>query len=156
MLGSGSYGPTDECRIKEQADHNLKYPIAVALLDGPVLPEQFAPDRINRPDVQGLLRKMTPRPSRFHTRRIPHEMHCDLAVTLSEGTELRAERTDHDGFFSRPMGWNDVAAKLERLATPFADAGLRAEIVTVVRQPENLQVSDLTTLLARTGEGMHA
>ena len=24
VLGGGSYGPKDECRIKEQADHNLK------------------------------------------------------------------------------------------------------------------------------------
>ncbi len=28
VLGGGKYGPKDECHIKEQADHNLKYLVA--------------------------------------------------------------------------------------------------------------------------------
>ncbi len=39
-------------RTKEQADHSLPYLIAVALLDGQVMPEQYAPERIERKDVQ--------------------------------------------------------------------------------------------------------
>lgn len=153
VLGGGSYGPKDECRIKEQADHNLKYLVAVALLDGQVLPEQFAPDRINRPDVQDLLHKVTVRPSRRYTRRIPRQMPCRLTVRLADGSELEATRIDYDGFFTRPMDWGDVVAKFDRLAGPFAPAGLRAEIVAAVRQLETLRVSELTALLARTGEG---
>lgn len=156
VLGGGSYGPKDECRIKEQADHNLQYLTAVALLDGQVLPEQFAADRIIRSDVQDLLHKVTVRPSCRYTRCIPGEMPCDLTVTLIDGSGLAATRTDYDGFFTRPMGWNDVVAKFDRLATPFATAELRAEIVATVRHLETLQVSDLTGLLARTGEGNHA
>lgn len=151
VLGGGSYGPKDDVSIKEQADHNLRYLIAVALLDGQVLPEQFTPERINGADVQTLLHKVTVRPSRFYTRRIPQEMRCDLTVRLSDGTELRAERTDYDGFFTRPMSWDDVVAKFDRLAAPFADAGLRDEIVGTVRQLEHRRVGDLTTLLARAG-----
>ncbi len=156
VLGGGSYGPKDECRIKEQADHNLKYLIAVALLDGQVLPEQFATDRINRADVQDLLHKVTVRPSRRYTRRIPQEMPCDLTVRLDDGSEIEATRTDYDGFFTRPMSWDDVVTKFDRLAAPFAAAGLRADIVAAVRQLETLPVSDLTALLARTGGGYRA
>ena len=156
VLGGGSYGPKDECRIKEQADHNLKYLIAVALLDGQVLPEQFATDRINRADVQDLLHKVSVRPSRRYTRRIPQEMPCDLTVRLDDGSELAATRTDYDGFFSRPMSWDDVTAKFDRLASPFATAELRAETVATVRRLETVPVSDLTGLLARTGKGDHA
>ncbi len=156
VLGGGSYGPKDECRIKEHADHNLKHLIAVALLDGQVQPEQFATDRINWADVQDLLHKVTVRPSRRYTRRIAQEMPCDLIVRLEDGSELKATRTDYDGFFSRPMGWDDMIAKFDRLAAPFAAANLRADIVACVRQLEALPVSDLTALLARTGEGHRA
>ncbi len=34
VLGGGSYGPKEDRHTKEQADHNLKYLVAVALLDG--------------------------------------------------------------------------------------------------------------------------
>ena len=40
---------------KEQADHDLRYLLAVALLDGNVMPAQFTDDRVTSPDVQSLL-----------------------------------------------------------------------------------------------------
>ena len=153
VIGGGSYGSKEECRTKEQADHSLQYLIAVALLDGRVWPEQFATGRINAPDVQALLHKVTVRPSFLYTRRVPQEMPCRLTLRLDDGSELEAERTDYDGFFTRPMSWDDVAAKFDRLAAPFAGAGLRSEIVAAVRALETLQVSELTALLARAGEG---
>ena len=121
-----------------------------------MLPEQFAPDRIIRSDVQDLLHKVTVRPSRLYTRRIPQEMPCDLTVRLADGSEIEAMRTDYDGFFTRPMGWDDVVAKFDRLAASSAGTGLRADIVGAVRQLEILPVSDLTALLARTGEADRA
>ena len=156
VLGGGTYGPQEECHDKEQADHNLKYLIAVALLDGEVWPEQFSTERINASDVQDLLHKVTVRPSFLYTRRIPHEMPCHLAVRLTDGSELEAKRTEYDGFFARPMNWEDVMAKFDRLTAPFAEAGLRGEIVAAVRGLETLQVSELTALLARATAGERA
>src|SRR5258706_1654389 len=52
IVGGGEFGNKDEAHTKEQADHNLKYLAAVALLDGQVNTEQFLPDRIESPDVQ--------------------------------------------------------------------------------------------------------
>ena len=49
IIGGGEEGAKKEIRTKEQADHSLPYLLAVALLDGQVMPEQFAPDRIARP-----------------------------------------------------------------------------------------------------------
>ena len=68
VIGGGGYGPKTECHIKEQADHNLQYLVAVALLEGEVWPEQFATERINRTDVQELLRKVTVRPKMLGSR----------------------------------------------------------------------------------------
>src|SRR6516225_4119705 len=47
FAGGGSYGEKDHPVTKEQADYNLKYLTAVALLDGQVGPEQIETERIN-------------------------------------------------------------------------------------------------------------
>jgi 2-methylcitrate dehydratase len=149
VLGGGSYGPKDEVRIKEQADHNLKYLIAAALIDHQMLPEQFAADRIVRDDVQALLPKVNVRSSFFYTRRIPEAMPCKLVVKLDDGTTLEDTRDDYDGFHTRPMSWDDVIAKFERLSAPHIEAALRADIVAIVRTLERQELGSLMTLLAR-------
>ena len=42
---------------EEQADHNLQYMVATAILDDQVMPEQYLAERIQRSDVQNLLWK---------------------------------------------------------------------------------------------------
>jgi 2-methylcitrate dehydratase len=71
IIGGGEEGGKKEVRTKEQADHSLPYLLAVALLDGQVMPEQFAPGRIGRPDVQELLRRVHVRPAADLTERFP-------------------------------------------------------------------------------------
>ena len=58
IIGGGEEGDKTLVRTKEEADHSLPYLIAVALLDGAVLPEQFEPARIIQNDVQNLLRRV--------------------------------------------------------------------------------------------------
>src|SRR6202161_2359339 len=48
FAGGGLYGVDKFIRTKEQADHSLPYLLAVALLDGDVMPAQFQPERIAR------------------------------------------------------------------------------------------------------------
>jgi hypothetical protein len=71
FAGGGLYGSLTDVRTKEQADHDLRYLLAVALLDGNVLPAQFAAGRITRPDVQSLLAKVPARAERGLHRRLP-------------------------------------------------------------------------------------
>jgi hypothetical protein len=59
FAGGGLYGVDKVIRTKEQADHSLPYLLAVALLDGDVMPAQFQPGRIARADVQQLLKKVS-------------------------------------------------------------------------------------------------
>jgi 2-methylcitrate dehydratase len=58
IIGGGEEGDKRIVRTKEEADHSLPYMLAVALIDGEVQPEQYAPDRIVGADVQELLRKV--------------------------------------------------------------------------------------------------
>ena len=152
VLGGGSYGPKADCHIKEQADHNLKYLVAAALIDRQMLPEQFAPERIERTDVQVLLGKVTIRSSFLYTRRVPAKMPCKLVVEVAGGETLTAERTDYDGFHTRPMSWDDVVAKFDRLAALHAGEDLRRRIVAMVRDVEKHDGCRLDEI-ARTNHG---
>ncbi len=59
IIGGGEEGNKNIVRTKEEADHSLPYLVAVAILDGQVMPEQYRPVRIQSQDVQTLLRKVT-------------------------------------------------------------------------------------------------
>ncbi|MGE5257201.1 MAG: hypothetical protein ACM3KE_11050, partial [Hyphomicrobiales bacterium] len=49
---------------------------------------------------------------------------------------------------TRPMNWETVSQKFEKLARPFADRELRSRIMDTVYALEKHSVSDLTRFLA--------
>jgi 2-methylcitrate dehydratase len=149
IIGGGEEGAKKEIRIKEQADHSLPYLLAVALLDGQVLPEQFAPERIVRPDVQELLRRVEVRPAADLSARFPAEHACRLRIHLVDGTTLAAEKSDYEGFLTRPMSWEQARGKFERLAAGRTD--LAGNLATTVESLDDLETRDLTALLAQVG-----
>lgn len=149
IIGGGEEGDKTLVRTKEEADHSLPYLVAVALLDDGVLPEQFAPERIVRDDVQGLLRRVEVRPAEDLSRRFPAEHACRVRINLHDGQVLAQEKRDYEGFHTRPLSWKAVAAKFDRLAFPHADPELRAKIVDAVARLDEIEVADLTDLLAQ-------
>jgi 2-methylcitrate dehydratase len=153
IIGGGEEGEKKEIRTKEQADHSLPYLLAVALLDGQVMPEQFAPDRIMRPDVQKLLRKVDVHPSADLSARFPAEHACRVRVQLSGGAILAAEKSDYEGFLTRPMTWERARQKFERLAGARVGAEPLAELIAIVADLDQLKARDLTALLERAGGG---
>jgi 2-methylcitrate dehydratase len=62
IAGGGGFGSKDHPQTKEQADYNLKYLIAAALLDDHVGPAQLEPARIQAPDAQALLSRVEVHP----------------------------------------------------------------------------------------------
>ncbi len=148
IIGGGEEGEKKHIRTKEEADHSLPYILAVALLDGTVMPEQYYPDRIVRSDVQSLLQKIVVRPREDYSRRFPNEMPTHLIVHLKGGRVVEKEKRDYEGFFTRPMGWERAVQKFNSLTERYVDKNLRKEIVDCVRQMEDLYVADLTRLLA--------
>jgi 2-methylcitrate dehydratase len=151
IIGGGEEGGKKEIRTKEEADHSLPYLLAVALLDGQVMPEQFAPERIVRADVQALLQRVDVRPAADLSARFPAEHACRLRLRLSGGAILAAEKRDYEGFLTRPMSWEGARRKFERLASGRVEPGLAAEVAETVCALDELETRDLTTLLASTG-----
>lgn len=149
IIGGGEEGNKHLVRTKEGADHSLPYLLAVALLDGEVTPAQYAPERIGRADVQALLQRVHVRPDAALSRRFPAQMPCRVSVVLNDGRVLRVEKVDYEGFVTRPMPWEAVAAKFERLAAPHTDRALREALVEMVDHLDTIAVRELTALLGR-------
>jgi len=149
IIGGGEEGDKTIVRSKEEADHSLPYMVAVALIDGQVLPEQYGPERIRRGDVQALLRKVMVRPTDTYSHQFPALMPCRIRIATRGGRVFEKEKQDYEGFHSRPMRWPTVVQKFDRLSALFADADLRREIVAAVAGLEGIRVRELTPLLAR-------
>jgi 2-methylcitrate dehydratase len=148
IIGGGEEGAKTDIHTKEQADHSLPYLLAVALLDGQVMPEQFAPERITAPDVQELLRRVQVRPADDLSARFPAEHACRLQLVLRDGTVLAAERRDYEGFLTRPMSWQQAREKFERLADATGETELAGELADAVVALDELDTRELTGVLA--------
>lgn len=149
IIGGGDEGDKTLVTTKEDADHRLPYLIAVALLDGTVMPAQYDPARILSPDVQELLCRVVVRPNRNYSRRFPDEMMSRVMVTLRNGLQFDLERRDYHGFSTNPMSWHDVRKKFMTLASPHAPIDELSELASAIESLETLKVRDLTRLLAR-------
>ena len=150
IIGGGRAGPKTEVHTKEEADHSLPYLVAVAVLDRQVMPEQFAPERIARGDVQALLRRVVVRPDPALSRAFPRELPCRITIERKDGSQFVKEKRDYLGFHTRPMGRDDVSAKFRRLTGRCITAERQVQIETLVANLERTPVAQLCTLLERT------
>ena len=153
FAGGGLYGVDKIIRIKEQADHSLPYLLAVALLDGDVTPAQFKADRIIKPDVQSLLKKVSVRPNHEYTELYPGKMSAKITVTLPHGKVIEHDVEDYPGLASHPFTWEDAVEKFDRLVAGRMDEELSREIKDAVHSVENIQVRDLMKLLGSVEAG---
>jgi len=163
IIGGGEYGDRKVVVNKEQADHSLPYLLAVALLDKEVYPEQFSVDRINREDVQELLKKVTittsfpmkePRKLVSHldsyTQAYPDKMMGKVTVSTNDGNKFSIEKEDYYGFFTRPLEWHDLQEKFYTLTDGIISQIQQAKIVSIVRDFENHKVQSLTEMFEET------
>jgi 2-methylcitrate dehydratase len=147
FAGGGAYGDKDHPLTKEQADYNLKYLSAVALLDGGVGPEQLESERVRRADVQDLLARVDVKAAPDLTADYPQRTAARVHVVTRDGREFGREQADYEGSPTRPMSWERVTDKFDWLAEPFCDAALRADIVAAVDHLDEISVAELAGLL---------
>jgi len=146
IIGGGDEGDKTVVSTKEEADHSLPYLISVALLDGKVMPEQYAAERIMRGDVQQLLQKVSIRLSDEFSNLFPKKMPCRLTMTLRNGRVVSKEMHDYPGFISQPMSWDMVLKKFEQISAPFTTPSLRNSIADALKNLDSVQIRDLTQL----------
>lgn len=149
IIGGGEEGDKTLVRTKEEADHSLQYMVSAAILDGRVMPDQYTPERIRRPDIQDLLKKITVRPNAQYTDRFPEEMPCLLKVHLRDGRVLEKEKRAYEGFHTHPIPWEQAVRKFERLGRNAAGPSLLKDVEDAVFSLETIQVRELMSLLSK-------
>lgn len=149
IIGGGEEGAKHRVATKEAADHSLPYLLSVALLDGTVMPEQYAPERITSDDVVNLMGRVRVREDPALTARFPAQMPIRLEVALSDGRTLVHEQVDFEGYPTRPMSWERVQQKFRSLTHTHASPALTQEIIDTVSALDRLSdITSLTTLLS--------
>jgi len=154
IAGGGSFGPKDKPQTKEQADYNLKYLIATALLDGQVGPDQLEQTRVQARDAQALLNMVEIHPDETFTSKYPHELNTRISIKTKDGREFEREQLGYEGSLGNPMSWERTVEKFNWLSEPFADATLRAKIVDTVAKLDEKSVADLMVLLSQVSPGV--
>lgn len=130
------------------AQMNLGYALAVAIVDGQALVHQFAPQRINRDDVWGLIPRI----------RAHHDPEIDRGGPTSRGkTRLRVEFADGEVFESerqasrailQPLRNDEIVAKYRQLTDGLIDSTRQAEIERTILSLDHLpDLKPLTDLL---------
>ena len=149
FAGGGRFGSKDHPQTKEQADYNLKYLIAAALLDDQVGPAQLQPARIQAPDAQALLARVEVRPDEHFTARYPQRAQCPNHDLHQRPAGLVKEQLGYEGGLANPMSWDRTVEKFHWLSEAFADEDLRARLIQAVQQLDARPISDLMDLLAQ-------
>lgn len=149
IIGGGEEGDKTMVRTKEEADHSLQYMVSAALIDGQVMPEQYREERIKADDIQSLLQKVKVSPSREFSDRFPDEMPAKLTVHRKDGQTHTVEKSDYEGFHTRPMSWETVIKKFEGLAAPYTNNEVRERLINMIRNLEEFSTKDLMRLLAK-------
>ena len=144
IIGGGEEGDKTIVRSKEEADHSLQYMLAVALLDGQVLPAQYRPERIGADDVQSLLQRVRVRPADDLSAAFPDAHACRLRITLRDGRVIEGAKRDYFGFHTRPATWASVTAKVTSLA-----GDDMTELVDAVSVLDRIPVREFTTILEK-------
>jgi 2-methylcitrate dehydratase PrpD len=134
------------------AQMNIMYTVAVALLDGAVLIDQFAEDRINRDDVWNLIdRTRTRHQQAYDALPVADRLTTRVAVTLKDGSTREKTVAHPPGTGDHLLTDADIVAKYRNLTRSVIDTGRQDAIEKAVLNLEALEdISALTDLLVPT------
>ena len=123
----------------------LPYDMAVSLLDRHAGIAQYTDDRVNRADVQSLMKRVTvvvPDDLKHHRGQWGvggvnwGEMR--LAVTLKDGRTLRSARSTARGWSEDPATWDDLADKFRECSDRILSSGQIDEALDMICRLEQL------------------
>jgi 2-methylcitrate dehydratase len=148
LLGRSAQRSEYQVRHKSDAYSSLPYLLAVALLDGEVGPSQLKQERIIEEDVQSLMQRVVVKRDSDFSGRFPEEMPSRVRIVLRDGQALTRERRDYEGFTTRPLSWERTVEKFKTLARFQVDYSSGQQIMQKVLDLEDIEVRELTELLA--------
>jgi 2-methylcitrate dehydratase PrpD len=128
------------------AQMNVGYAVAVAILDGAAMVQQFSPQRINRDDVWAMIEKITahhdPEFDKSGAR------HTRMTVTLTDGSKLQ-HLVEVARTMAKPLTNDEVVKKFRALTDGIVTPQRQADIIDAVLNLDSARdTARLTQLLA--------
>ena len=148
IIGGGAEGNKTDIHTKEEADHSLPYMISAALLDQELTPVQYQNERIQKKDVQDLLKRIKITPRAELSERFPNQLPVKIKIILKNGQTFHTEKKDYEGFHTRPTTWEQAIQKFKIMSSPHTHHSVQAAIINKVEQLPTIQIRELTTLLS--------
>ena len=132
-----------------QAQMSLQYIVAVSLLDGQAMPEQFADARIAEPQVLALAGHVEIVADPEMNRLYPEHYANKVEILLKSGQRLEARVDDARGSVESPIGFPEITEKFRSLAAPVIGTDRTDAFIDTVEGLELLDdVGELTRMLA--------
>jgi 2-methylcitrate dehydratase PrpD len=131
-------------RTYHEAQVSLPFSVAVALLEGKALLEQYSDRNIRSKEVKRLseITSITEDAS------LPRGVSCRMTVTLRDGTKLASQVDYPKGSIQNPMSEQEMQAKFDSLAVPVIGAKRAAALAEQVMDLE--KVADVSKLMKLT------
>jgi aconitate decarboxylase len=131
------------------AQMNVAYAVAVALLDGDVLVDQFSQDRINRDDVWNLIdRTITHHEKAYDSLPMDERLTTQVRLTLMDGSTRSAKVAHPRGTGDRSLTNAEIREKYAKLTHRAITAERQAAIEKTVLNIDTLDdIARLTDLL---------
>jgi 2-methylcitrate dehydratase PrpD len=135
----------------EEAQYSLAWPIAAALVDGWVGPEQVSEARLADPRIRDLARRVEAAVSPDLERRFPAEALCEIEVRMRDGAAYRSGVCGGQGDPADPLTADELREKFRRLAEPVVGGDRTEQIERTVDTLEARKIEDLLALLRAPG-----
>ena len=124
------------------ADHSLPYVIAVAAVDGNVLPEAFSDEKLRDPRIWELLPKIKVIADPEIDRLFPKIKRARVKITTVDGYAHQAQTDVAKGSPEDPLSDDEIVAKFRANASGIVSDQRMDEIIETTWKFEN--VSDLS------------
>src|SRR5580700_3694777 len=132
------------------AQMNVAYAVAVALLDGDVLVDQFSQDRINSDDVWRLIdRTLTHHEKAYDNLPVDERLTTKVRVTFNDGTTRAAKVVHPRGTGDRSLTNEEIRDKYTKLTqraiTPERQAAIEKAVLNIDTLDDVAQLATLLT-----------
>jgi 2-methylcitrate dehydratase len=127
---------------KETADHSLPYVIAVAVVDGNVLPESFTDEKLKDPAIWATLPKIKVVADPEIDALFPGVKRARVTITSTDGRQKTVLTDVAKGAPDDPMSDEDVEAKFRANARGVLSEGRMDEVIHATLQFESLPELD--------------
>ncbi len=134
-------------KTRETADHSLPYCVAIALLDGKLLRDSFADERLRDPAVAELMRKVKVAEDPVLTAQYPEGAPGRVTIRLRSGETLVSEIRYPRGHEKSPMSDAEVENKFRDLCGGLLGAPGCDRALKTLWQLENIKDAGAITAL---------